>query len=101
MSEEQVAIICAGAWGTALAIRAARAGQRVSLWARDPARAAMIEATRNNPRLPGFRLPEAIRVTGAPPASASIVLLAVPVRHLREIVALLPAYQRPLVACAK
>ncbi|MGA9866709.1 MAG: FAD-dependent oxidoreductase, partial [Acetobacteraceae bacterium] len=33
----RVAIVGAGAWGTALAIQAARAGCEVTLWARDPA----------------------------------------------------------------
>ena len=55
-----VAVIGAGAWGTALAIQAARAGNGVTLWARDPARAAAIAASRENPRLPGVRLPEAV-----------------------------------------
>ena len=55
-----VAVIGAGAWGTALAIQAARAGNSVTLWARDPARAATIAASRENPHLPGMRLPEPI-----------------------------------------
>ncbi len=58
-----VAVIGAGAWGTALAIQAARAGNDVSLWARDPHRARTIAASRENPRLPGVRLPEPILVT--------------------------------------
>ena len=33
-----IAVIGAGAWGTALAIQAARSGDRVALWARDPAK---------------------------------------------------------------
>ncbi len=52
----------AGAWGTALAIQAARAGNRVTLWARDPARAAALDKTRENPRLPGVKLPDTIAV---------------------------------------
>ncbi|HJS87866.1 MAG TPA: 2-dehydropantoate 2-reductase N-terminal domain-containing protein, partial [Acetobacteraceae bacterium] len=35
----EIAVIGAGAWGTALAIQANRAGNAVTLWARDPARA--------------------------------------------------------------
>ena len=44
---ERVCVLGAGAWGTALAIQAARAGgaaARVSLWARDPVRAATMRA---------------------------------------------------------
>ena len=62
-----VAVIGAGAWGTALAIQAARAGNAVTLWARDPARAEAIRASRENPRLPGIRLPEPILATSAMP----------------------------------
>ena len=62
-----VAVIGAGAWGTALAIQAARAGNAVTLWARDPARAEAIVASRENPRLPGIRLPEPILATSAMP----------------------------------
>ena len=62
-----VMVIGAGAWGTALAIQAARAGNRVTLWARDPARAAALAATRENPRLPGVKLPDAIAVTATLP----------------------------------
>ncbi len=56
-------MIGAGAWGTALAVQAARAGNGVTLWARDPARAAALSGTRENPRLPGVKLPDAIKVT--------------------------------------
>ena len=44
-----VAVVGAGAWGTALAIQAARAGADVVLWARDPARAAELSEA-GNPR---------------------------------------------------
>jgi glycerol-3-phosphate dehydrogenase (NAD(P)+) len=94
-----VAVIGAGAWGTALAIQAARAGGRVVLWARDPARAALIQATRENPRLPGHRLPDDIAVTFRLPA-ADLVVLAVPLQHLRGVALELPP-GGPLLCCAK
>jgi glycerol-3-phosphate dehydrogenase (NAD(P)+) len=94
-----VAVIGAGAWGTALAITAARAGRRVTLWARDPERAALVRATRVNPRLPGVRLDDAIEITDVLPSSG-IALLAVPLQHLREVSAQLPRCDI-LVACAK
>ena len=97
----EVAIIGAGAWGTALAIQAARAGRAVTLWARDAARAAEIEQTRLNPRLPGIRLPGTIRVTSHLPAGGDAILLAVPMQHLRAIAAQLPPAAIPLVVCAK
>ena len=95
-----VAVIGAGAWGTALAIQSARAGNAVTLWVRDPARAREIDAARESPRLPGARLTDVIRVTAEMP-EADAVLLAVPMQHLRGIAALVPPGCAPLVACAK
>ena len=57
----RIAVIGAGAWGTALANCAARAGRDVTLWARDAASAAQIANTRESPRLPGIRLDAARR----------------------------------------
>jgi glycerol-3-phosphate dehydrogenase (NAD(P)+) len=94
-----VAVIGAGAWGTALALQAHRAGRQVTLWARDPARAAAIAATRENPRLPGVTLPAEIAVVSALPR-ADLLLLTVPMQHLRAIAAGLPP-GGPLVCCAK
>jgi glycerol-3-phosphate dehydrogenase (NAD(P)+) len=99
-----VAVIGAGAWGTALAVQAASAGATVRLWARDPTQAAAVETARTNPRLPGITLPAAITVTGdmekALDGSAAI-LLAVPLQHLRSIAGRLPAGAGPLLICAK
>ncbi|MEJ0017969.1 MAG: NAD(P)H-dependent glycerol-3-phosphate dehydrogenase [Acetobacteraceae bacterium] len=94
-----VAVIGAGAWGTALAIQAARAGNAVTLWARDPERAGLITVTRENPRLPGVRLPEPILVHAALPPAADLLLLAVPMQHIRAVLPRLPP--APLVVCAK
>ena len=61
---DHIAILGAGAWGTALAMQAERAGQRAMLWARDPARAALIQQSRANERLlPGVALPAGIAIT--------------------------------------
>jgi len=101
---KSLAVIGAGAWGTALAVQLAAAGARVTLWARDPARAAAIAQARANPRLPGIGLPDAVIVTADMTqalADAAAVLLAVPLQHLREIAARLPPGSGPLVVCAK
>lgn len=94
-----LAVIGAGAWGTALAIQAARAGRAVTLWVRDPARAAALSETRENPRLPGHALPPTVTVTAALP-TAPVVLLAVPMQHMRGVAARLPP-GGPLVVCCK
>ena len=105
-SFNSVAVIGAGAWGTALADVAARAGRDVVLYARQPERAAEIAATRANPKLSGARLAANVEVTGdiARAAAADIILIATPAQNLREAVASLAphlASATPVVACAK
>jgi len=101
----RIAVLGAGAWGTALAIQAARAGNAVALWARDPARAAAIAATRENAAyLPGAPLPDAIEVTADAAAAlqgAALVLAVVPAQFLRPVLAALPASAAPILVCAK
>jgi glycerol-3-phosphate dehydrogenase (NAD(P)+) len=105
-SFNSVAVIGAGAWGTALAGVAARAGREVTLFAREPASAAQIAATRINPKLPEMRLDASIGVTGdiALAARADIILIATPAQHLREAVTLLAPHlggAKPVIATAK
>ncbi len=104
-ARRRIAVLGAGAWGTALAVQAARAGNAVGLWARDAERAQTMAAARENARhLPGVRLSPAIEVTAdaeAALAEALFVLVAVPVQHIRAVFATLPATAAPLVVCAK
>jgi glycerol-3-phosphate dehydrogenase (NAD(P)+) len=93
-----IQVIGAGAWGTALALQALRAGAQVRLWARDPAKAAAMARSRLNPHLPGIPLPDALEV-GHDWAQADIVLLAMPMQALRGLAPSLPAGL--LVACCK
>ncbi len=106
----RIGVIGAGAWGTALAAAACRAGREVVLWARDPALAARIDAAHANPvYLPDIALDPAIRASAdlAEAARCDAVLLVVPAQHTRWIGAklapLLPidAAGPPLVICAK
>lgn len=56
-------VLGAGAWGTALAISAARHNTAVRLWARDAAQVAEMQAARCNTRyLPEAPFPEALRL---------------------------------------
>ena len=105
-SYESVAVIGAGAWGTALAGVAVRAGRGVVLYARDAAAAAQIAASRTNPKLPDNRLDARVRVTSdiAIAARADIVLIATPAQNLRQaVIALAPhlAKATPVIATAK
>ena len=83
-----VAVLGAGAWGTALA---AVLAQRldVTLWARDAAAAQSMSSTRRNERyLPGVALPQALSITSDLPDATHnvrLALLATPVAGLREL----------------
>jgi glycerol-3-phosphate dehydrogenase (NAD(P)+) len=95
----KIAVLGAGAWGTALAISAARAASspvaspqhQVCLWARDPAQLADMQTQRVNTRyLPGMPLPPALRLAGGSDASLAAVLagqqlivIATPIAGLR------------------
>ncbi|TYL91235.1 NAD(P)-dependent glycerol-3-phosphate dehydrogenase [Bradyrhizobium rifense] len=103
---QSVAVIGAGAWGTALATVAARAGRNVTLWARNAEHAARIASTHDNPRLPGVRLVPEIVVTSdlAVAAGADMLLIATPAQHLRSAVNMLASHITkpvPVIACAK
>src|SRR5258708_15571635 len=105
-SYQSVAVIGAGAWGTALAGVAARAGRDVIHCARDAAAVAAMAATRENPRLPGVQLEPRIEVTGdlGFAARAEIILLVVPAQNLRAAATALAPHLRPktpIIACAK
>jgi glycerol-3-phosphate dehydrogenase (NAD(P)+) len=105
-SHQSVAVIGAGAWGTALANIAARAGRDVMLYARNAEAAARMNETRQNPKLPGVAFDSRITITSdvASAARADIILLATPAQNLREAVTALAsglAAATPLIACAK
>ena len=106
MTFQRIAVLGAGAWGTALANCAARAGRDVTLWARDAAMVAQLAGTRESPRLPGIQLEERVAATGAiaDVAHADAVLLAVPAQDSRTAaMALAPHVSAgvPIVTCAK
>jgi glycerol-3-phosphate dehydrogenase (NAD(P)+) len=96
-AQRHILVVGAGAWGSALAIHCARAGHRVTLWARSPG---PIAAARVSPRLPDVRLPEGVAVSGTMPPAADAALLVTPVQHLRTALGMsLP--DCPLVLCMK
>ena len=104
---KHIGVIGGGAWGTALAAAAARAGRRVTLWAREPEVAAAIRARHENRRfLPGIALDPAIRATAdlSEAVRADLLLLAAPAQHLAataEQVARAADGALPAVICAK
>jgi glycerol-3-phosphate dehydrogenase (NAD(P)+) len=101
-----IAVVGAGAWGTALAGVAARAGRKVVLCAHSAEAAKAIAAAHSNPKLPGITLHAGIQVTAdiSRAASADAVLITTPAQNLRAAAAALAPYLAsgtPLVACAK
>ena len=80
-----IAVMGAGAWGTALAIGAARHGRcRVVLWARDASQAALLQAERQNRRyLPGIELPASLQLASGDLPRADLYVIASPMAGLR------------------
>jgi glycerol-3-phosphate dehydrogenase (NAD(P)+) len=105
MSFDIIAVLGAGAWGTALANCAARAGRMVVLWARNPLVATGLTTWRESPRLPGIRLDDRVTPTAAldETAGADALLLVVPAQALRAVATALGGrgLTVPVVACAK
>ena len=99
-----LAVLGAGAWGTALAaVLCAR--HRVTLWARDPAQARSIATQRRNVRyLPEIALPESLAVSHdleKAVSGAELLLAATPVAGLRDLCARLGGTKTPLVWLCK
>jgi glycerol-3-phosphate dehydrogenase (NAD(P)+) len=104
----RLAIIGGGAWGTALALAARRAGSGATIWARDPHIVAAINGRHENPvYLPGIALDPAIVATvdlAQAAAGAEAALLAVPAQFLRDVLMVLAPHlppSLPLLLCAK
>lgn len=87
---ESVAIIGAGAWGTALAVVLAERYARAALWVFEPELAAEIQRTQENSAyLPGVRIPPVVRPTpsiDAALAGQHLVIFVVPSHAFRGIV---------------
>jgi glycerol-3-phosphate dehydrogenase (NAD(P)+) len=107
-----IAVLGAGAWGTALAISAARsagAAHRVTLWARSAEQTADMQTQRENRRyLPGVALPPGLQLShapldgpDAPTQHADLVVLATPMAGLRGMLERLRDHPAPVVWLCK
>jgi glycerol-3-phosphate dehydrogenase (NAD(P)+) len=106
MAFNHIAVLGAGAWGTALALACARAGRSVALWEHDPANAERLKKQRESQFLPGIRLDDRIAIASdlAEAARAAAILLVVPAQAVRAVTqALAPALaeRTPVIVCAK
>ncbi len=98
-----IGVVGGGAFGTALACLARRAGREVTLWSRDPAISKAIATERKNDiYLPGIPLEAGI--AAAPDlgalAGCDALLLVCPAQAVRALAEKLPGEQ-PVVICAK
>ena len=100
-----IAVIGAGAFGTALAITWARSGQDVLLWGRDAAAMAQAQSDREVARLPDASLPDRVTCTADLDAvlATETIALAIPAQTLRGFAAEHHAALRgkSLIACCK
>jgi glycerol-3-phosphate dehydrogenase (NAD(P)+) len=106
MRFNDIGVIGAGAWGTALALACARGGRNVTLFERDAGNAAHLKEKRESLFLPGLRVDERIAVAGdlADAARQPAILLVVPAQAVRSAtMALSPllAPRTPVIVCAK
>lgn len=79
-------VLGSGGWGTALALVLCDNGHDVTLWSHNPAKAASMCETRENPLLKGVALPESLRITGDLDCleGAELVVCASPSFAVRE-----------------
>ncbi|MCI5060310.1 MAG: NAD(P)-dependent glycerol-3-phosphate dehydrogenase [Alphaproteobacteria bacterium] len=103
---QKIAVIGAGAWGTALAQSLANAGRDVLLWARE---AEVVESINhhheNKTYLPDVRLNEMIRATHNfdEVAHCDLFLIVAPAQHVRSTLEALKSHigNSPIIICAK
>lgn len=86
---QDIAVIGAGSWGTALAKLLSDKGHRVALWGHDRQHIEAIEAERQNKKyLPGFILADSLSASHdlrATVAGKSVILMVVPSHVTREV----------------
>ena len=82
----KITVLGSGGWGTALSLLLLDNGNDVTLWSRTPAGAEEMRKTRENPRLKGVPLPEALHITGSLDclSGAEMVVSAAPSFAVRE-----------------
>ena len=82
----KITVLGSGGWGTALALLLTDNGHDVTLWSHSAQRSALLERTRENPRLPGVPLPEALHLSAGLDSlrESGVVVMATPSFAVRE-----------------
>jgi len=107
LSNEKVAVIGDGGWGTALAMVLNESGADVTLWSPFPDYAELLKEKRENPKfLPNVHIPERIYITSEfeNMADASVFISVVPSRYLRKVMERFEAFYpkgKPVVSATK
>ncbi|HEX2803921.1 MAG TPA: NAD(P)H-dependent glycerol-3-phosphate dehydrogenase [Sphingomicrobium sp.] len=104
MNMQKIAVIGGGAWGTALAQVAARAGRDVLLWAMEEEVVEAVNRAHENPLfLSGIPLDPAIRATGELDdlGGCDAWLVVTPAQHMRAVLDKAPRCHVPRVLCSK
>ena len=80
-------VVGSGAWGTALSLRLCKNGHEVILWSFDPKEAAQMQENRENPMLPGVKLPAELEISTdiACVAGRRLVVMASPSFAVRQV----------------
>ena len=90
----RIAILGAGAWGTALGVALASHHQ-IALWARDPAQCRALEAQRTNARyLPDIAIPRQVRISpdiDSALENCELIVAAIPTLAFRQTLTLVSA----------
>lgn len=104
----KIAVLGAGAWGTALAVNLTRSGHDVVLWGRDESQIRQMTENRENAKyLPNVTLPDELAFTAditQAVANRPIVLLVIPAQKMAETaktIAEICVDNVTLVSCAK
>lgn len=107
MNSNQVSVLGAGAFGTALALAFARAGREVTLWGRDAERMAEMATSRQcGAVLPGIAIEARVTPVSdlAKAAKAPVLIIAVPTQSLQQFCTLLAPMLspgHPVISAAK
>lgn len=107
VTDKKIAVIGGGAWGTALGVVSARAGNSVTLWARNEDVIADINRNhRNALYLPGVDIDSSVTATSDIENAlfgAEAALVVVPAQHLRSVLEQMKPYAdtTPVIVCSK
>ena len=90
-------VVGSGAWGTALAIRLCKNGHDVTLWTFERDLIPQMESQRMNPRLPGAKLPEELKISAdyACIRDCALVVVACPSFPIRSVCKGMAPYLHP------